>query len=524
MDFAAIDEHAQPLVRLLDHQILNEVDGLANPTSELLAVWWWQRLAADAARARRGGRCRDRIVPLHLSRVIYSLGMRSRRSSCWTWRRARSRRPADRASRRRRHGGRDRARGRGRARDRGRARGRAANECADERRRRRLQHGRRRGRAGRKPSDARLRSTPADVGFTLIDTDGEHVANLRSPRAWSAPGQPVLGVVRLHGDGSVQHTTSTCKRAARVRHPTRASGKLRLSADRRPCRAACSVSASMPGIVGNTQVSLANTGVYQAPDVSVGVRVRLRRRHWASGTPDDHLTVRRSSACTAGEPPARRHAQLLGHRAAARSPVRARDPPARELAPDVVCMQEVKPHGGATTAHAIAERARHARALRTRVVRGRPASAAWRRGRGGARDRDARAAARARTRSRCRRITRSTMRGSCCRATSRPPAARSGSTPRTSTIGSTTACRAKRRSSRSTRDPRARSRQHRCAADPVRRLQRDAGLRRDPVPARPDDARRSAHALSRCVAAPASRARARRWDRRTASRGRARTS
>jgi 6-pyruvoyltetrahydropterin/6-carboxytetrahydropterin synthase len=45
VDFADIDEHAGPLVRLLDHQVLNEIDGLANPTSELLAVWWWQRLA-----------------------------------------------------------------------------------------------------------------------------------------------------------------------------------------------------------------------------------------------------------------------------------------------------------------------------------------------------------------------------------------------------------------------------------------------------------------------------------------------
>lgn len=49
MDFAAIDQHAQPLVRLLDHQILNEVDGLANPTSELLAVWWWQKLQPTLA-------------------------------------------------------------------------------------------------------------------------------------------------------------------------------------------------------------------------------------------------------------------------------------------------------------------------------------------------------------------------------------------------------------------------------------------------------------------------------------------
>lgn len=44
MDFSALDEHALPLVKVLDHQILNEVAGLANPTSELLAGWWWQRL------------------------------------------------------------------------------------------------------------------------------------------------------------------------------------------------------------------------------------------------------------------------------------------------------------------------------------------------------------------------------------------------------------------------------------------------------------------------------------------------
>ena len=45
VDFAAIDEHAMPLVRMLDHQVLNEIEGLANPTSELLAAWWWQRLS-----------------------------------------------------------------------------------------------------------------------------------------------------------------------------------------------------------------------------------------------------------------------------------------------------------------------------------------------------------------------------------------------------------------------------------------------------------------------------------------------
>ena len=46
MDFAEIDEQAAPLVRQLDHQVLNEIDGLANPTSELLASWLWSKLVA----------------------------------------------------------------------------------------------------------------------------------------------------------------------------------------------------------------------------------------------------------------------------------------------------------------------------------------------------------------------------------------------------------------------------------------------------------------------------------------------
>ena len=45
MDFAEIDEHVMPLVRRLDHQVLNEVPGLTNPTSELLAALWWRELA-----------------------------------------------------------------------------------------------------------------------------------------------------------------------------------------------------------------------------------------------------------------------------------------------------------------------------------------------------------------------------------------------------------------------------------------------------------------------------------------------
>jgi 6-pyruvoyltetrahydropterin/6-carboxytetrahydropterin synthase len=45
VDFAEVDGHVDPLVAELDHRILNDIPGLENPTSEVLAGWLWQRLA-----------------------------------------------------------------------------------------------------------------------------------------------------------------------------------------------------------------------------------------------------------------------------------------------------------------------------------------------------------------------------------------------------------------------------------------------------------------------------------------------
>lgn len=45
IDLGDIDAQAERLVQQLDHRVLNEIEGLANPTSEILAAWWWQRLA-----------------------------------------------------------------------------------------------------------------------------------------------------------------------------------------------------------------------------------------------------------------------------------------------------------------------------------------------------------------------------------------------------------------------------------------------------------------------------------------------
>lgn len=44
LDFADIAAAWQPLHAVLDHNYLNEVEGLDNPTSELLARWIWRRL------------------------------------------------------------------------------------------------------------------------------------------------------------------------------------------------------------------------------------------------------------------------------------------------------------------------------------------------------------------------------------------------------------------------------------------------------------------------------------------------
>ena len=45
MDYADVKAAFAPLFEQLDHRYLNEVPGLENPTSEMLARWIWERLA-----------------------------------------------------------------------------------------------------------------------------------------------------------------------------------------------------------------------------------------------------------------------------------------------------------------------------------------------------------------------------------------------------------------------------------------------------------------------------------------------
>ena len=44
MDYADISAAFKPIWQKLDHYYLNDIPGLENPTSEVLAVWIWKRL------------------------------------------------------------------------------------------------------------------------------------------------------------------------------------------------------------------------------------------------------------------------------------------------------------------------------------------------------------------------------------------------------------------------------------------------------------------------------------------------
>ena len=44
IDFGDLKKKIDPLIRMIDHKLLNEIPGLENPTSEILAAWLWNRI------------------------------------------------------------------------------------------------------------------------------------------------------------------------------------------------------------------------------------------------------------------------------------------------------------------------------------------------------------------------------------------------------------------------------------------------------------------------------------------------
>ncbi len=53
VDFAMLEEAFASLKAELDHNYLNDLPGLENPTSEVLVAWLWERLAPSLPQLRK---------------------------------------------------------------------------------------------------------------------------------------------------------------------------------------------------------------------------------------------------------------------------------------------------------------------------------------------------------------------------------------------------------------------------------------------------------------------------------------
>jgi 6-pyruvoyl tetrahydropterin synthase/QueD family protein len=71
IDFSEIKSAFMPLHAQLDHNYLNEIPGLENPTSENLAVWIWERLELTLS-----GLCRVMVRETCTSGCVYAGPMR----------------------------------------------------------------------------------------------------------------------------------------------------------------------------------------------------------------------------------------------------------------------------------------------------------------------------------------------------------------------------------------------------------------------------------------------------------------
>ena len=47
MDFAEVKAVVEPIVKVVDHKYLNDIQGLENPTCEKIAIWLWDHIKPD---------------------------------------------------------------------------------------------------------------------------------------------------------------------------------------------------------------------------------------------------------------------------------------------------------------------------------------------------------------------------------------------------------------------------------------------------------------------------------------------
>ena len=53
MDFADLKAAVKPVIDRLDHQYLNDIEGLENPTAEIIVTWLWDAIKAKVPQLKR---------------------------------------------------------------------------------------------------------------------------------------------------------------------------------------------------------------------------------------------------------------------------------------------------------------------------------------------------------------------------------------------------------------------------------------------------------------------------------------
>ena len=53
MEFSELKDVVKPLVEQLDHKYLNDIEGLENPTCEIIAKWLWDRIKPDVPQLQK---------------------------------------------------------------------------------------------------------------------------------------------------------------------------------------------------------------------------------------------------------------------------------------------------------------------------------------------------------------------------------------------------------------------------------------------------------------------------------------
>ena len=66
IDFADLKQRVEPVVKQLDHQLLNDIPGLENPTCEHIAIWIW-----NAIKPGLPALCRIELNETPTSGVVY---------------------------------------------------------------------------------------------------------------------------------------------------------------------------------------------------------------------------------------------------------------------------------------------------------------------------------------------------------------------------------------------------------------------------------------------------------------------